>query len=43
MSEPGGAGKGSFLLHQFVFYLRQHLFDSILFSTQQIRSKETGK
>lgn len=43
MSERRGPGKGSFVIHQTVFYLQQHLFDSILFSTQQGRSRETEK
>lgn len=43
MSEPGGSGEGSFVIHWTVFYLQQHLFDSVLFSTQQVRSRETEK
>lgn len=43
MRELGGPGEGSFVIHQTVFYLQQHLFDSILFSTQQVRSRETEK
>lgn len=43
VSELGGPGEGSFVIHQTVFYLQQHLFDSILFSTQQVSSSETEK
>lgn len=39
MSELGRNGEGSFV----VFYLQQHLFISILFSTRQGKSRETKK
>lgn len=43
MSEHGGPGEGSFVMHQNLLHLRQQLLNSILVSTQQVRSRETEK
>lgn len=43
MSELGVPGEGSFVIHRTGFYLQQHLLDSVLSSTQQVRSRETEK
>jgi len=42
-SEHEGPGEGSFVIHRSVFYLQQHLLDFILFSTPQVRSRESEK
>lgn len=43
MSELGGPGEGSSVMHQNLLHLQQQLFNSILASTQQVRSRETEK